>query len=94
MLFQNLCGLGSGSGPCQFEKPDPDKNRPDPQHWLLSQEMDSGQISEGKNPRIMKIQLSDMGGFVMQGSTLQATAGKQATLLPVLSTVRLRSVQV
>jgi hypothetical protein len=25
-------GLGSGSGPGKFEKSDPDKNRPDPQH--------------------------------------------------------------
>ena len=33
------------------------------------QEMDSGQISEGKNPRIMKIQLADMGDFVMESST-------------------------
>jgi hypothetical protein len=24
----------SGSGPIQFEKSNPEKNRPDPQHWL------------------------------------------------------------
>jgi hypothetical protein len=37
VLVQNLYGLGSGSGPSKFEKsdPDPDKNCPDPQHWLL-----------------------------------------------------------
>jgi hypothetical protein len=28
--------MGTGSGPSQFEKsdPNPDKNRPDPQHWF------------------------------------------------------------
>jgi hypothetical protein len=33
--------------------------------------MDSGQISEGKNPRIMKIQLGGMEGFVMPGCSGQ-----------------------
>jgi hypothetical protein len=37
-VFENLYGLGSGSRPSQFEKSkpdqDPDKNRPDPQHWI------------------------------------------------------------
>jgi hypothetical protein len=33
-FVQKFYGLGTGSGPSQFEKsdPDPDKNRPDPQH--------------------------------------------------------------
>jgi hypothetical protein len=29
-----LYGLGSGSGPIQFDKLDPDKNRPYPQHCV------------------------------------------------------------
>jgi hypothetical protein len=33
-LYENLYGLGSGSGPSQCENsdPGPDQNRPDPQH--------------------------------------------------------------
>jgi hypothetical protein len=38
-LLEKACAkliwLRSGSAPRRFEKPDPDKNRPDPQHLFL-----------------------------------------------------------
>jgi hypothetical protein len=36
-LYRSGSGSGSGTGSGRFQKSDPDpvKNRPDPQHWLL-----------------------------------------------------------